>query len=280
MQVATQKQAGISMSALAILGFFTELVVLWPNEPLWMRIIISFVLAIILASGLVSWYRAENHVRLIAATKELLDHYLETRRYDVHIISSEGEVRALEALDVEIYGPAALPGDQLLSWWLKYPKGIHVVYDPIRLVGAIGMWPISEEAYAQLMRGERTEASVTAADLRTNEQHDQAHWYLAGVLVRNGYRASRVLPNLLATAIRTWIEETGALVRVGLLAVATSKQGEGYLNKFGFSPVATVTAPADQYPRYVVEHLTPQGILDRLKRFVHQDLDLSGTTAQ
>lgn len=61
----------------------------------------------------------------------------------VRYIRSTAELEDLWEIDNAAYGEASITYEKFQDWWFSYPAGLHALFFRTRVMGAIGIWPLS-----------------------------------------------------------------------------------------------------------------------------------------
>lgn len=160
-------------------------------------------------------------------------------RYVVAPTRTEADLRAMAAIDTEAYGADNVAYSVLRSWWRRYPPGHTVISREGRVIGGVGLWPVSAEVYHLLRAGTLHKPDfipLTAAEVAARDgQGHIGYWYLSGIALCVPYRRTSACAALLAQVAATWRARcAGSRVqRVG--AMATSVVGARLLTHHGFT---------------------------------------------
>lgn len=169
----------------------------------------------------------------------------------IWVESSKGLEKLLDKLfDLKfLIQHSASPSDQktLLKWWEIYPDGIRVLYKGSEIVGAVGLWPISEQASADLEAGKISEKELPIEKAVTNI------WYIGAVVIRKDirdrYRWKVPSSILLSGAIGEWISNFYTFPNT-ILGLAYSGDGKNKLSTYGFYEYQTADRVKDKVPLY------------------------------
>jgi hypothetical protein len=115
-----------------------------------------------------------------------------------------------------------------------YPPGLLVLHWEKRIGGAIGLWPISERAAARLRNAELKESDLTGQMMRPFREAPARYWYVSGIVLRPELVGTRAIRVLLGYGLSHWIYTAAITFPFQLLALASSKEGELLLKRFGF----------------------------------------------
>jgi len=73
-------------------------------------------------------------------------------------IRSCGELHDLWAIDSDAYGQASITYEKFEDWWRSYSAGLWAIFFRTRVMGAIGIWPLSTSC-AGLLKAARLKES-------------------------------------------------------------------------------------------------------------------------
>ena len=177
-----------------------------------------------------------------------------SRRLPVEIrpVVTDGELEAVWELDDAGYGEAAEPFEMLVRWWCAFPEGVMVAYQEGRIVGAIGLWPISAEQAADFRQGRISEQELAVLDASVVESSRETGlaWYAAGIVVEPDSKHSLVVRDLLKVSLNSWLGKGYVRFPLDLLAIATSDSGRSLLERFSFSRERPGRLMPDHSPLY------------------------------
>jgi hypothetical protein len=165
----------------------------------------------------------------------------------------------------KIYGPDNVPRERSLSWWKQYRRGTFAAYRDLdkgssTIAGYVSIWPIKKTTYEKLRRGRLREAELSLRSIDGDKTSSpRKYWYVSNIVVARDCR--RLLPELLAQAIRNWIDAGNLSDSVAALAFAYSPQGEHLLNRFGFRK--RLEKSGDGWPIFELE-ITREGLITSL----------------
>lgn len=265
--VETAEHIYKASSLASVISLLFSIPAQWSAEPPYLRY--PWV-AVSLASSLYffhAWTKvarellARNSIRLITQkwvriTAPLLGREI----YDICTLRDEGLVNELDRLDSVYYQDARLPDGVLCKWWGRYRDGLLAAFDgQSQLVGAVGFWPIKQTTYKELRRARRTEGEIAVQSIDPSLQGDRSYWYVSGVMVRQGFRQTILLHQLLNSALIAWSEAVAHMREVNIISIATSQEGARLLIKFGFRALS-VRGGTDQYTRYIIENIDPRDL--------------------
>jgi hypothetical protein len=88
----------------------------------------------------------------------------------VEAIRSPAELQELWAIDSAAYGEASITLETFMGWWRSYPSGLKVLFLQGRIVGALGIWPLSDRCARRLTDGRIKESEITGRMMCAWEQ--------------------------------------------------------------------------------------------------------------
>jgi ribosomal protein S18 acetylase RimI-like enzyme len=165
----------------------------------------------------------------------------------------------IAALDQHQFGTHTVDESGLEEWWRRYRLGAYVLEAEApggerKIIGAIGIWPITKDTYTAIIRGKLKESDITAdciTPIRGRTRH--RHWYLADIVVDRRFRDRSLrltrFAELLTSATRQWLDSGHIADEVRLCAIVTpdphskatedNYPGAKLLSKLGFERAAS-----------------------------------------
>ena len=158
----------------------------------------------------------------------------------------------LYEFDASAYGDAGISWETFLSWWHAYPNGLYGVWHGENIIGAMGIWPMTEAGYSAVIEGRILERNLSP-ELHF-ETDDQPHrrWYVSGIVLRPEHRGTGIVSTLIFSGMHHGSVLAGCRT-VDVCAIATTTQGERLLLRMGFAPCGT---SADGYEVYEYKDFT------------------------
>ena len=172
------------------------------------------------------------------------------RRLSVRHLHDAAELRSVWEIDASVYATLAEPYDSLYSWWEAFPSGIYGLFFDSALIGALGVWPVSEHWIDALTTGRVSELSLPITTLQHHCHEPSAAWYLAGAALRPIARCSSATRALFRDGIAAWANLPLVRYPASLYAIAASTEGQALLTRFSFSCLRTGTQMMDGKPLY------------------------------
>jgi hypothetical protein len=87
-------------------------------------------------------------------------------RFQVGEVASIDKLSELWEIDKAAYGEASLTWEAFKGWWRSYRPGLKTLFLEDRVVGAIGIWPLSERCARRLAAGRIKESEITGRMMR------------------------------------------------------------------------------------------------------------------
>lgn len=239
------------------------------QKPLAQGIMLGSSLFII-ATAATTTLKMRGH-RIAAHTlMSIIKDRIELSPYEVKYVESESELKDLWEFDEECYGAENIPYERLFEWWQAYEKGIHLLKQNGKIIGAFGLWPLTKSAFDALVDGRMHEHDVGPKDIRP--AHIKAgirHWYIAGIVIRIHFRRTRALNYLLSVAIGRWLNEGNLASTIRLCALAYSPEGEALLRRLHFAKVRNADDTLDRHPSYVYHAKDLKSIFGLTEQICH-----------
>ena len=189
----------------------------------------------------------------------------------VKIVSSEPELMSLWQLDVELYGQEDMISyDLFLAWWNACPIGAHVLIDDGEIVGALGLWPLRESAFNELLGGQGPESRLSSRSFHSAQGAAYArYWYAVGVTLQRRYRKKihlHALKMLIKATFRDLFVTIAAQASINICALAYTPEGEAILSRFRFTEYRQASETVHHFPVYALLGVTPQDLRDRIEQ--------------
>jgi hypothetical protein len=205
-------------------------------------------------------------------------------------VATKADLEHIAALDAHEYRASSIDAPGLAEWFKKYHRGTFVLEhrpckEQRRIVGALGIWPITGDAFRKVTGGQLAERDMTGRHIMPfNKDARYRYWYVADVIVEARLRrthnaaprsagplnrSSRALITLLDEGIRQWLKSERVGREIELCAIAAGKYGGSLLERFGFERVVSGSGVSVACPNgHVVYKLTTSR--DRLATVVEE----------
>lgn len=171
------------------------------------------------------------------------------RRFNVRVAKFV-DLPDIASLDVNEFHRSTVALEGLQKWFEAYPRGAFVLEDSEaeeteRIVGAFGLWPITQTTYNKIVQGKMDEDEITDSHIRPPAKRPRyKYWYLADIIVAHRYRRkslSKSRPGLLLLreSLVHWAKFGDFHDEaIEVCAIAAGEEGEGakLLEDFGFVP--------------------------------------------
>lgn len=258
-EVLSQVFFGITV-AITIAQIFTIKTALYRN----LLIVISLGF---LVAGIYYYFIHQGHYNALGGLKKVLDEALDDDGYSVDYIENEARLRDLWELDQICYGEENISIEVLRAWWKTYEKGIYLLKEKNRVVGAFGLFPMSKHGFREILEGKAREEDITPDFIET-DMNPLGHqeWYLSGIALRVAFRRTHAVRYLIASALEMWLEAHTLNARIKIVALAYTKEGEALLKRFGFCMYKERRETMSRYPVYLYETKK----LDRFQEVVNR----------
>jgi hypothetical protein len=173
-------------------------------------------------------------------------------RFSVRVAKST-DLDQIASLDVNEYHKSTVDLEGLQNWFQAYHRGAFVLEDfeaseAERIIGAFGLWPITQAAFNKIIVGKMDEDEITDAHIRPAARRPRyKYWYLADIIVAQRYRRTSLSKSrpgliLLVESLTHWAKfgdfDEGT---IEVCAIAAGEEGEGakLLEAFGFATAKT-----------------------------------------
>jgi hypothetical protein len=114
---------------------------------------------------------------------------------------SPAELHDLWAIDKAAYKEASITYERFHQWWSSFPLGLRALFFRNRVMGAIGVWPLSDR-YARLMKAAQLKKSqLIGRMMRRHLEQPPRFWYVSGLVLTPQLIGSRAIPVLLSQGI-------------------------------------------------------------------------------
>src|SRR5271165_1202242 len=200
----------------------------------------------------------------LAAIREALRHFCANDNHQqlrVGPVRSPAELEDLWATDSAAYGEASITYERFQDWWSSFPLGLRALFFQNRVMGAIGIWPLSNRCARLLKSAQLRESQLIGRMMRRHLEQPPRFWYVSGLVLRPQLSGSRAIRLLLSQGIGFWLKSPNMTYPCELLALAYSAQGQALLERFNFFRVQNAAAMPDHVPLFCLE-------LDNREQFV------------
>jgi hypothetical protein len=140
-----------------------------------------------------------------------------------------------------------------------------------RVVGAIGIWPLSERCARRLAAGRIKESEITGRMMRGRKP--ARCWYVSGIVLGPEIAGGAAIRALFSQGIGSWLTRGNIEFPCELLALANSLEAETLLQGFNFFKVQNAKAMPDNVPLFGLKMDTKEELVSLL-RARGMDLDL------
>jgi hypothetical protein len=180
------------------------------------------------------------------------------RRYSVRV-AARSDIEKIAGLDENEYHDDSVDLPGLTGWFEKYSRGAFVLEyqpdnQPKRIVGALGIWPITTDAFEQIATGQLGEVDIGSkhicAEAKNAKYH---HWYVGDIIIDPEFRRKGLFSTpaltLLGRGLREWLKIGHFDDAVDLCAIGVADEGGSLLQHFGFQRATDSQNAAISCPR-------------------------------
>jgi hypothetical protein len=200
----------------------------------------------------------------LAAIREALRHFCANDNHQqlrVGPVRSPAELEDLWAIDSAAYGEASISYEKFQDWWSSFPLGLRALFFRNRVMGGIGIWPLSNRCTRLLKAAQLKESQLIGRTMRSYLDSPARFWYVSGIVLRPQLIGSRAIRVLLSQGMGSWLKAPNIEFPGELLALAYSAQGQALLEGFNFFRIQNAAAMPDHVPLFGLE-------LDTREQFV------------
>jgi hypothetical protein len=116
-------------------------------------------------------------------------------------IRSPAELQDLWAIDKAAYKEASITYERFHQWWSSFPLGLRALFFRNRVMGAIGVWPLSDR-YGRLMKAAQLkESQLIGRVMRRHLEQPPRFWYVSGLVLTPQLIGSGAIRVLLSQGI-------------------------------------------------------------------------------
>jgi hypothetical protein len=87
-------------------------------------------------------------------------------------------------IDSAAYGEASITYERFKDWWSSFPLGLRALFFRNRVMGAIGIWPLSIRLAASLKSARLKGSELSGRMMRTFVDNPSRSWYGSGIVLR------------------------------------------------------------------------------------------------
>jgi hypothetical protein len=204
----------------------------------------------------------------LIATGEAIRQFCEDGTHEhLHVghIRSSAELEDLWAIDNETYGEAYITYEKFKDWWRSFPTGLHALFFRTRVMGAIGIWPLSARCAGLLTTARLKESQLTGRTMHTFINAPARFWYFSGIVLRPELIGGRAIKILLSHGIGSCVASVQIQFPCELLALAYTDQGQTLLEGFNFIKLQNAKAMPDKVPLFALRFSDREHLASSLK---------------
>jgi hypothetical protein len=204
----------------------------------------------------------------LAAIREALRNFCvddDHQQLRVGPVRSPAELEDLWAIDSAAYGEASITYEKFRDWWSSFPLGLRALFFRNRVMGAIGIWPLSNRCSRLLKSAQLKESQLIGRTMRSYLDSPARFWYVSGIVLRPQLIGSRAIRVLLSQGMGSWLKSPNMEFPGELLALAYSAQGQALLEGFNFFRIQNAASMPDQVPLFGLELENREQLVSLLK---------------
>ena len=187
------------------------------------------------------------------AIEHALRHFCDDPQLRAGQVRSNAELEDLWAIDNEAYREASITYETFKDWWRSFSPGLQALFFRNRVMGAIGIWPLSDRCARLFAAGRLKESELTGRSMRAFLKAPAQHWYVSGIVLRPELIGGRAIRVLLSQGLKSWLAAVQIHFPSRLLALAYSRQGEALLEGFNFFKLQNASAMPDKVPLFALQ---------------------------
>jgi hypothetical protein len=180
------------------------------------------------------------------------------RRFSVRV-AARNDIETIADLDANEYHDDSVDLPGLTGWFEKYSHGAFVLEyqpddQPKRIAGALGIWPITADAFEQITAGQLDEIDIGSNHICAGAQNAKyRHWYIGDIIIDAEFRRKGLFgapaATLLGRGLREWLKIGHFDDDIELCAIGVADQGGSLLEHFGFQRATDSQNAAISCPR-------------------------------
>jgi hypothetical protein len=172
---------------------------------------------------------------------------------NVRHVRSSAELEDLWEIDNAAYGKASIAYEKFQDWWFSYPSGLHALFFRTRVMGAIGIWPLSARSAEIFTTGHLKESQLSGRAMRPFISGSTQFWYISGIVLRPELKGGRAIKILLSRGVGCWLTKAHIRFPCQLFALGYSEQGQALLGGFDFFKLRNAKAMPDEAPLFALQ---------------------------
>ena len=187
------------------------------------------------------------------AIEHALRHFCDDPQLRVGQIRSNAELEDLWAIDNEAYGEASISYETFREWWRSFSPGLQALFFRNCVMGAIGIWPLSDRCARLFAAGCLKESALAGRTMHAFLDVPAHHWYMSGIVLRPELIGGRAVRVLLSHGLKSLLASVQIDFPCQLLALAHSRQGQALLEGFNFFKLQNASAMPDKVPLFSLQ---------------------------
>ena len=139
----------------------------------------------------------------LAAIRDALRNFCADDRQQLRVgpVRSPAELEDLWAIDNAAYAEASITYERFQDWWSSFPLGLRALFFKNRVMGAIGIWPLSNRCARLLKSAQLKESQLMGRTMRGYIDSPARFWYVSGIVLRPQLVGSRAIKVLLSQGV-------------------------------------------------------------------------------
>ncbi|MEP0870943.1 hypothetical protein NDA01_14135 [Trichocoleus desertorum AS-A10] len=147
-------------------------------------------------------------------------------------ISDKETLKRLWRLDQQAYGDYNIDIEVFMEWWTQYPPGILLMTRGSKILGSIGIWPLTEECFEEIKEFRKKEKNIRAHDIFSQAEAFKCKtWYISGIMLNTPEQNFHLL---IAQALHNWAQIVSSTGLFKFLALAYTREDQDLLELLDF----------------------------------------------
>lgn len=203
----------------SIESWLVKLLVGIPNLLIWFYVLYCYVT-----------FKAPKPTRV--HIKKLHSMMKQDRELRFRTIPDKETLKRLWKLDQQAYGEYSIDFETFIEWWKQYPSGILIMTRGSKILGSIGIWPLTEECFEEIKELRKNEKNIRAHDIVTQAEAFKCKtWYISGIMLNTPEQSFHLL---IAHALHDWSKITSNKGIFKFLALAYTREDQDLLELLEF----------------------------------------------
>jgi hypothetical protein len=200
-----------------------------------------------------------------AACEELVKTVSAPSLIQVSAVQDLSMLRELWEIDKEAYQDHSIEFESFERWWTQYPNAGRCLLIGGRIVGSLGIYPLSEKQAAQFIAGEIREEDLFPFSEWDCLEYGAKHWYFSGIVIVEKWRNAGLARPLMRCAIGAWRNSGHIAYPCYMYGQAQTEMGRKALELFGLKVVTPGSKLPDGLDLYGAKDCSPQALQKRFR---------------